>query len=426
MTLSSSITRRAIIGGAGAAVAMAATASPGHAAGCRIDQDAIDRATSNLEDDLIALRRDFHAHPEGPGEEERTASLVAERLEAAGLVVTTGVGGHGVVGVLKGSRPGRTVAYRADMDAIPGQDQLGGGTGPEHLCGHDLHTAIGVGIAQVLSGLRDRLSGTVVFVFQPAEESLEGAQAMIADGVLEWTDAEEIHALHCGPLPVGSFAVTPGTGMPGLDQGSVVLTGADAAGRAERLAAEIGALNTVAFPETSEDVEQLVADFQTPDGPLATFVFMQAWPGANATDELAEVELAYRCWPEERYVEVRDGIDRIAQADGEATVDFPADPFPALVCPERDARKLERHLRRAAWRDSTLVMHTAFPFNGEDFALFIDRLPGTYSYLGVQAPGADITTAAPHFPSFDPDERAIGHGVRAMAGWLANRAHRNR
>jgi metal-dependent amidase/aminoacylase/carboxypeptidase family protein len=98
--------------------------------------------------------------------------------------VGTGVGGYGVVGVLRGRHRGRTVAYRADTDAVPPVDQIGGGTAPKHLCGHDIHTTVGVGIAQVLARLRRKLHGTVVFVFQPAEESLAGARAMIEDGVL--------------------------------------------------------------------------------------------------------------------------------------------------------------------------------------------------------------------------------------------------
>ncbi|THV24611.1 M20 metallopeptidase family protein [Glycomyces paridis] len=405
------LSRRAVIGATAAAAVAVAVPSSAQAA-CGIDQSAIDTATARVEDALIALRRDLHAHPEGSGDEERTASLVAELLTDAGLRATTGVGGHGVVGVLKGRRPGRTVAYRADMDAVPAEEQ--GGAGPEHLCGHDLHTAIGVGVAQVLAGLRHRLSGTVVFFFQPAEESLEGAAAMIADGVLERYDPEEIHAIHCGPFPLGVLAVMPGSGLPGLDRGTVNLTGPDAPARAEALAADIAALNTVAFPETPADIDRLMADVQTPDGPLSEFVVMRAFPTESA------VELSYRCWPEDRYTEVREAVAALA-ADHGATADFPADPFPALVCPEREARELERHLRKATGRTSTAVMHAPFPFNGEDYALFMDELPGTFSFLGVLAPGADIATAAPHFPTFDPDERAIAHGVRAMSGWLARR-----
>lgn len=419
-----SLTRRAVIGGAAAAVVAAASPSAANAAPCGIRQRQIDAATEDLEPALIALRRDLHANPEGPGEEERTAALVAEHLAAAGLTVHPGIGGHGVVGVLEGGRPGRTVAYRADMDAVPGADPVSGNPAAEHLCGHDLHTAIGVGVAQVLAGLRRELSGTVVFFFQPAEESLEGARAMIAEGVMERFAPEEIHGLHCGPFPLGVVALTPGSGLPGQDRGRVVLTGADAAGRAERLAADIGALNTVPFPETSDDVARLMADVQTPDGPLAEFVFMRAFPGEDPTEDRATVEVVYRCWPEERHTEIREAVGAAAAGYGDAEVEFPSDPFPAMVCPEREAHALGRHLRRATGRDSTAVMHAAFPFNGEDYALFLDEVPGTFSFLGVLRPGADIVTAAPHFPTFDPDERAIGHGVRAMAGWLAVRTAR--
>jgi amidohydrolase len=405
------LTRRAVIG---AAAAAAATAVPAAAhAGAALDQDAIDAATARIEADLIALRRDLHAHPEGPGEESRTAALVAEHLAAAGLTVAAGVGGHGVVGVLKGRRPGRTVAFRADMDAVPGN----GTTGPEHLCGHDLHTAVGVGTALTLASLRSRLHGTVVFVFQPAEESLAGARAMLADGVLETYGFTEIHALHCGPFPVGTFGVNPGLGLPGQDHGSVVVTGADAQARAAALAAEIAGLSTVAVPADSADLEELVAQLQTEDGPLAEFVNMRT--DASGSEDRAEVQLSYRCWPEERYTEVRAEVARLAEPYG--GVDFPNDPFPALVCPEEDAHELRRHLRRAMGRNTATVMHAVVPFNGEDFALFIRQVPGTFTWLGVRAPGTDVATAAPHFPPFEPDEAAIGHGVRAMAGWLARR-----
>ncbi|GAA2131149.1 M20 metallopeptidase family protein [Glycomyces algeriensis] len=407
------LTRRAVIG---AAAVAAATAVPGAAqAGTALHQDAIDDAAARFEADLIALRRDLHAHPEGPGEEARTAALVAEHLTAAGLAVTTGVGGHGVVGVLKGRRSGRTVAFRADMDAVPGN----GSTGPAHGCGHDLHTAVGVGTALTLASLRSRLHGTVVFVFQPAEESLAGARAMLDAGVLETYGFTEIHALHCGPLPVGTFGVNPGLGLPGQDHGSVVVTGADAPARAAALAAEIAGLSTVAVPADSADLEDLVEHLQTEDGPLAEFVTMRANVAGGATADRAEVRLSYRCWPEERYTQVRADIAELAEPQG--AVDFPKDPFPALVCPEADAHELKRHLRRNLGRDAATVMHAVVPFNGEDFALFIAHVPGTFTWLGVRAPGTDIATAAPHFPPFEPDEAAIGHGVRAMAGWLASR-----
>ncbi|MFF9803910.1 M20 family metallopeptidase [Streptomyces coeruleorubidus] len=380
---------------------------------------AVDAEAARLEGGLIELRRDIHRHPELPGEERRTAGVVARELRAAGLTVTTGVGGHGVVGVLHGARPGRTVAYRADMDAVPPKDIVGGGHAAAHLCGHDIHTTVALGVAKVLARLRRHLSGTVVFLFQPAEESLSGARALIEAGVLERTRVEEIHALHCGPFPVGRFAVTGGYGMPGQDKAEVTLRGPDAPDAARRLAARIGALATVTPPQTPADIERMVTDAQTPDGPFTRFVALRA--SAQET----KVSVSYRCWPQERYTEVREEIRRLAEPYVGAAVSFPAEPFPALVCPEPDARALTRHLRRRLGRDSVATLHSAFPpFSGEDYALYLERVPGTYTFLGVRAPGAPITTSYPHFPDFAPDERSIGIGVRAMAGWIAERTHR--
>lgn len=186
--------------------------------------------------------------------------------------MTVGVGGHGVVGVLQGAHPGPTVAYRADMDAVPSADQIGGGPEPAHLCGHDLHTVVGVGVAQILARLRHRLSGKLVFLFQPAEENLTGARAMLDDRVLERTRPQEIHALHCGPFPVGQFAVTPGTGLPGHDHAAITLTGPAPADQARQLTTEINALATVAIPQTPRTSNN---SFTTSKRP------MDHWPGSS-------------------------------------------------------------------------------------------------------------------------------------------------
>lgn len=404
----SRLSRRVLLGSAAVAAAVGLP-TPAVAA---LRRSMIEAEVDRLEGDLIAFRRDLHANPEGPGEESRTAARVAERLTAAGLSVTTGVGGHGVVAVVRGRHRGRTVAYRADMDAVPAGDQIGGGTAPLHLCGHDIHTTVGVGAALVLSRLRHRLHGTVVFVFQPAEETLTGARAMLDAGVFGIARPEEIHALHCGLLPVGMFGVNPGSGLPGQDRGTVVLDGEGAAERAERLSADIAALATVSVPKDAAELERLVEDLQVEDGPLAEFVY------TRASAEEGTVSFASRCWPEDRYTEVRAGIDALARSYGGSAV-FPQDPFPAMVCPAPEAYGLKRFLDRSGF--GTGVVHAPIPFSGEDFALFLDELPGTYTYLGVRSPGADVTTSYPHFPTFDPDEAAIGHGVRAMSAWLSER-----
>jgi metal-dependent amidase/aminoacylase/carboxypeptidase family protein len=408
------LSRRTLLRGATAGLTAAglttAGPAPAWSAARSTDRRAIDAVASRLDRNLIALRRDLHRHPELPGRETRTAGVVAQRLRAAGLDVRTGIGGHGVVGVLHGTRPGRTIAYRADMDAVPPSDQINGGPTVAHVCGHDLHTAIGVGIAEVLACLRHRLSGRLMFVFQPAEEALTGAAAMLADGLFTRTRPTEIHALHCGPFPVGQFVVTPGVGLPGQDQGTITLTGPDAAARAARLADDIVALGTVTPPAGPAGLEQLVADILTPDGPLTEFVYLRAQASG------ATVRLASRCWPENRYPAVRADIRRLA---GAAEVSFPAEPTAAMIGPEPTAHALRRHLTRTGADVATL--RASIPFNGEDYALFLKQMPGTFTFLGVRAPRASIETSYPHFGKFTPDERAIGHGVRVMADWLTTR-----
>jgi metal-dependent amidase/aminoacylase/carboxypeptidase family protein len=410
------IGRRTVLGGAAGLAAAGLAPAPAVSAGESAGESTVESVgATRLDRDLIALRRDLHRHPETAGAERRTAAVVAHRLRAAGLEVTTGVGGHGVVGVLRGARPGGTVAYRADMDAVPPNAQFGGGTAPAHLCGHDIHTTVGVGVAEALARRRHRLGGTVMFLFQPAEEALTGAAAMLADGVFDEIRPTEIHALHCGPFPVGHFAVMPGFGMPGQDRGTVTLTGPDAVARAQALAAGINALGTVTPSPVPEVIERMLTDLQTPNGPLAAFVFM----GARPVD--AEVQISYRCWPEPRYTEVRAAVVALARSHGPATVTFPADPFPAMVVPEREGRAMARYLRRTTGADRVATLHAAVPFNGEDYALFLGRIPGTYTFLGVRKPGFPINSAYPHMPAFSPDERAIGVGVRVMSDWLTTR-----
>src|SRR3989449_9026564 len=150
---------------------------------------------------LVTLRRDFHRHPELSFEEQRTAGIIADRLHAAKLDVRTGVGRTGVVGVLRGDRPGRTIAWRADIDALPLIESLdlpfvSATPGVMHACGHDGHAAIGITLAEMLAARRREAPGTAVFLFQPAEEIFSGAKPMIDDGALDNPRGSEMYGLH--------------------------------------------------------------------------------------------------------------------------------------------------------------------------------------------------------------------------------------
>jgi metal-dependent amidase/aminoacylase/carboxypeptidase family protein len=393
-----------------------------------------DLPVPTLDDELIALRREIHRHPELAGEERQTAGLVAEQLRAAGLEVTTGVGGHGVVAVLDGSADGPTVAYRADMDAVDARTNVlpippsglvfdegfaSRVPGVAHLCGHDLHTAIGVGIARTLAQGPEPVRGRLVFVFQPAEEPLQGARAMLETGLVQRLAPREFYAVHCSPFPSGTLAVSPGYGLPGLDQVRIVLPGGDDTAVAA-VAAEVAGLGTVEFPRS---IDEYHARFQALLAPEIAATIQESVSVSHWTERTPDapvaVNVVLRVWPQERLPELRARITRLAAVAG-GHVEFPADPFPAMVNSPELSTAAGQYLTAALGPESVVWARASWPYNCEDFALFLNEAPGAMVYLGV----ADAETGmngAPHAPDFAADERAIGHGVRAMAGLLTHR-----
>ena len=194
-------------------------------------QTAISEATRRIEPELIAIRRDLHAHPELAFHEIRTAGVVARELEKLGIPHRTGVGRTGVVGLIEGGRPGPVLAIRGDMDALPIREQTGlpfASTvdGRMHACGHDVHTSTLLGVASVLKELAPRLAGTIKLVFQPAEELLDGMAAMIADGVLEEPKVDMALGYHNHPdTPVGRFGFARGACLAASDRFDVTVRG---------------------------------------------------------------------------------------------------------------------------------------------------------------------------------------------------------
>lgn len=213
---------------------------------------------------LIELRRDLHQHPEVSGREERTARVVAERLRALGLEVRTGIGGHGVVGILRGGKPGPLVAYRADMDAVPSDaaDPVAFASqtpGVRHICGHDLHVTVALGLASALTAGRADLPGRVMFIFQPAEERATGARAMLDAGLFVGDRPAVIFGLHTSPLPVGALTSKADRMMLANQVAPGVVN--DRAWFARSRAAIEAALGTNAFSELSAPPEGFSEDF---------------------------------------------------------------------------------------------------------------------------------------------------------------------
>lgn len=389
---------------------------------------------TNLDEELIELRREIHRHPELAGAERETAGLVAEQLRAAGLAVTTGVGGHGVLAVLDGSADGPTVAYRADMDAVDAETNVlpfplsdrvfdegfaSRVPGVAHLCGHDLHTAIGVGVARALAQGSEPIRGRLVFVFQPAEEPLQGARAMLETGLVQRLAPREFYALHCSPFPCGTIGVSPGYGLPGLDHIRIVLPDGDDAAVAA-LTAELAQLGNVGFPQS---IAEYNARFRALLEPALAASIQESVSVAQWTEQTPDgqpvVNVLLRVWPQERHAELRAQVKRLAAAAG-GTVEFPGDPFPAMVNSAELSTAAGRFLSAELGPECVVWARASWPFNCEDFALFLNEAPGAQFYLGV----ADAQTGmngAPHTPDFAADERAIGHGVRAMSSLLIDR-----
>jgi metal-dependent amidase/aminoacylase/carboxypeptidase family protein len=236
--------------------------------------------------------------------------------------------------------------------------------------------------------------------------------------VLDWVSPREIYALHCGQLPVGEFAVMPGFGHPGQDVFEVRLSGPDAAVNARLVADLVDGLSTVRIPRTPDERQRLLEELGTPNGPLASFVFAQSQLVDDTDGRRLFVQV--RAWPDERFEEVRAALRSAVDDLAGASVEFGGPPFPAMVCSAPLSEVAATHLRALLGADAVHTMHAAFPFNGEDFALFLQRVPGAMFFLGV-ANAEQNLNGIPHSPDFGADERAIAIGVRAMAGFLLTR-----
>lgn len=370
------------------------------------------------EADLIALRHDLHRHPEISGEEARTAGVIAERLAQLGFAVRTGVGGHGVVGVLEGARPGPVVAFRADMDAVPSDfpDPVPYRSltpGVRHICGHDVHVAVGLGIAEAMSAVRDELAGTVMLVFQPAEERATGALDMLADEVFAGGAPDAIYAVHTAPLPVGQLGTAPGGMMAGRDLVTVTVQGSG------DLTAQVGA------------VQQAIAGAGTVPPQLAMapappgFILAQVFPETETTDDGGRVVRAQitTASPDAR-ARAREAIERGVGALQTTGVTLSLDYHErAMAGVTNDTALVDQAnaaIAGALGDDAVVPVEGVPPLFSEDFGFFQDHAPGVMYFLGVSNP-ATGTVGMPHSPGYVADDGAILVGARAMTAVLLDR-----
>ncbi len=380
--------------------------------------------TESVTPQVVAWRRDIHAHPELSNREERTARVVAESLRAMGIEeMQTGVAHHGVVALVRGGRPGPVVALRADMDALPIQEETGlpfasKHDGVMHACGHDAHTAMLLGAAQVLLEIRDAIPGTVKLIFQPAEEGVPpgeegGARMMVAEGVLEEPDVSAIFGMHVSPdLETGTLGYGFGGVLAAVDRFQITVVGQQSHG---------------AYPWQGVDpivtAAQIVTALQTITSrkvdarePVVVSVgIVRGGTAWNIIPERVFLEGTIRTHDAEvrrrAAAEFHRLVEMTAAAHGASVeVEF-SDYGPAVWNDPELGRRSLPSLARSVGEENLVEM--APRMGGEDFAYYAQEVPGFFISLGVR--NEEVGAVYPlHTPKFTIDEEALPVGVRTL------------
>jgi len=370
--------------------------------------------------DLTAIRQDLHAHPELGFEEVRTSGIVAEQLRALGIEVTTGIGKTGVVGVLKGHRPGRAIGLRADMDALPIHEQTNlpyasRNAGVMHACGHDAHTTILLGAARYLAANRD-FSGTAVFIFQPAEEGLGGARRMIAEGLFDRFPCDEIYALHNSPYhPAGVIGVRPGPAMAGANFFDITIT----ANGCHAAAPHTGIDSIVIATSLVQQLQSIVARNVSASQQIVLSVTqIHAGAAYNVIPETATLAGTVRYFDRDLANAVTQRMqalcDGAARAYGVEITLSMRNVFDVL---ENDPALSEAMIGVA----QTLVsreaaqLRTEQVMGSEDFSDMLQVVPGAYCTIGHNG------NVPLHNPGFVLDDEILPLGVALMARMVETR-----
>ena len=363
----------------------------------------------SIKDKIIETRRDFHNHPELSFEEYRTAKVIAEKLSSFGVEVKTGVGGTGVVGDLKGNANGKTVALRADMDALPIQEAgdvpyKSVNDGVMHACGHDGHMAMLLGAAEILSQQRNEIKGNIRFIFQPAEEGGGGARYMIKGGCLDRVD--EIYGMHLWNYqPYGEIGVKSGPIMAAADIFDITIKGIGGHG---------------AMPQGTVDAivvaSNLIMNLQTivsrnTDPIESTVITVGKISGGHGFNVIAdEVKLrgTTRAMTEENRqmikTRMQEIVEGVAKASGAEIIMDYQDGYPPTI---NDANASEKVILSAEKIISAGVKEPYLTMGAEDFSYYLQKIPGCFFFIGSAPKGAKLMSVPHHCSHFEMDERAL-------------------
>ncbi len=385
-----------------------------------LTQRTLRRRIAAITPEMIELRQDLHRQPELGFAEHRTAGIVAERLLALGLEVTTGVAGTGVVGLLTGAAPGRTIALRADMDALPITEEnevpyKSERPGVMHACGHDGHVAMLLGAAAVLAGERENFAGNVKFLFQPAEEGVRGggAKPMVEAGVLANPAVDAVLGLHLwSGLPVGTLAIRRGPLMAASDSFTAVIKGVGGHGAAPQDTVDpivagaqvVTALQTIVSREVIPVEAAVITVGMFHAGTANNIIAGQA----ELAGTVRTLDPALRQRMPERIEGVIKGVTGAMRAQYEFSYRF---GYPVVLNHPAVTELLEK--TAAAILGAAQVLTSPQPVMGsEDFAYYQEKVPGTFAFLGAGNPAKG--TGMPHHPRYNFDEDALPLGAAIM------------
>ena len=399
----------------------------------------IEKLSKEIEPKVIAWRRDFHQHPELGNQEVRTAKIVADHLRSLGIEVQEKVAFTGVIGVLKGGKPGPVIALRADMDALPVTERVDVPfkstvkttfneqvTGVMHACGHDSHTAILMGTAEVLASMKADIAGTVKFIFQPAEEGVNditepyGADGMIKAGCLENPKVDVIFGLHINSqTPAGVIGYKPGPTMAAVDGFSITVKGKQTHG-----AYPWGGVDPiVASSQIITGLQTIVSrSVNLTEAPaVVTVGALHGGIRQNIIPEEVKMIGTIRTLGREQKVLVHKRIKEIAEniaesAGCKANVEIEI-MYPATINDEALTSKMINSLQNSAGVDNLKVIPVTM--GAEDFSFYQEKIPGLFFFLGGMDPKQSKDKAAPHHtPDFYLDESGFGLGVKAFCNLI--------
>jgi len=409
----------------------------------RLDNDMIDRITQRtyeIEQDVIEWRRHLHANPELSNREYETSKYVEAHLNALGLEVHTGIAVTGLVGVLRGAKEGPVVGLRADMDALPVVERvdlpfastvmstyLGEEVGVMHACGHDTHVAMLMGAAEILTEMRDEIPGTVVFIFQPAEEGAPpgeegGAKLMVKEGLVDRFDLDVIFGLHISSgLDVGRINYKPGGFLAASDRFVITVKGKQTHGSTPWSGVDpitvsaqiIQGLNNIVSRQTELTKEAAVISVGKIDGGVRNNIIPEQ------CQMIGTIRTLDSDMQKEIHRRIRTTVTNIAEASG-ATADVDIQiGYPVTYNDPALLQATIPVLYEIAGEDNVRLTHAIT--GAEDFSFFANEVPGVFLFLGGKPIDMPMNEIAPHHtPDFYIDESGMALGVRALCGMTLN------